>query len=304
MDPASKVRAFVDGFKPSLTAFSTCAVLFEIAVLAWLKRPWKVKPRLMSVACFLIASTAGGLFQYIVGYQVHAYVYRFRVFDFGFAWYGWVLCFLLIDSMFYVTHRMHHRVRLLWCVHSVHHSAEQFELTTGIRGSLFDTASQFAVYAWLPLVGIHPLMYVATDLIFKFLIFVYHTELVGRVGPLEHILVTPSAHRVHHGKNTKYLDRNYGGVFILLDKLLGTYQREEDHPEYGVRNKPATNNILDTQLGELAALWKDVVAAPSMASKLAYVLKPPGWRHDGRGETSEELREERGSMIPEVRNAA
>lgn len=179
---------------------------------------------------------------------------------------------------------------MLWCVHAVHHSAEQFELTTGIRGSFLDTASQFPVYAWFPLVGIHPLMYLVTDTAFKFLIFMYHTEMVGKLGFLEKIFVTPSNHRVHHGKNIKYLDRNYGGVFILLDRLLGTYHSEDEQPAYGIRNKPASHSLFKTQTGEFASLWRDIAAAPSLKNKLCYAFNPPGWRHDGSGETSDELR--------------
>jgi sterol desaturase/sphingolipid hydroxylase (fatty acid hydroxylase superfamily) len=289
MDPLSSVSAFEEFFKPAITAFSAFATLCEILLILYLRKPWNIKSRAMSIACFLIASNAGNFFYIAVAYHLHHYLYQFRLFDLGFSWYVWILCFILIDTMFYVTHRMHHRIRLLWCVHSVHHSAEQFELTTGIRGSFLDTATQFPVYAWLPLIGIHPLMYVVADTIFKFLIFIYHTEFIGRLGVLERIFVTPSSHRVHHGKDIKYLDRNYGGVFIFLDRWLGTHKEEEERPTYGVRNKPANYNIIKTQADEFVTLWRDVVAAPTPKDKLMYLFQPPGWRHDGPGETSEEL---------------
>lgn len=287
MDVIATFEAYI---KPSISVFALVVILSEVVALYLRKVPADVKTRKMNVACFVITSVGGGLFHAAVAYHIHSYVYRFRLFDLGFAWYAWLTCFLLIDAMFYVTHRMHHRIRLLWCVHSVHHSAESFELTTGIRGSLFDTASQFPVYAWLPLVGIHPMMYRVTDTVFKFLIFIYHTEFVQKLGFLEKIVVTPASHRVHHGTNIKYLDRNYGGVFILFDRWLGTYEPEDERPTYGVRKNPATSNVLKTQFGEFAALWRDVAAAPTLRDKFNYVIKPPGWRHDGQPETSEWLR--------------
>jgi len=290
MNSLSSVEAFEAVFKPTLSCFSTLAIATEIGLLLYLRRPWNYKSRAVSAACFVVTSVAGGLFHLTVAYHVHAFVWQYRLFDLGFAWYAWVICFLLIDAMFYVTHRMHHRVRLLWCVHHVHHSAEEFELITGIRGSFLDTATQFPVYAWLPLIGVHPLMYLVTDTAFKFMIFIYHTEFIGKLGVFEHVFVTPSAHRVHHGKNVAYLDRNYGGVLIWLDKVLGTYHSEQERPTYGVLNNTATYNIIRTQAGAFTDLWRDIAAAPSWKSKLLYAFNPPGWRHDGPGNTSEELR--------------
>lgn len=298
MDMFNSLEEFEKVFKPMLSIFSTLAILTEIGLILYRRQPWSIKSRGMNVLCFVVAAGSGGLFTATVAYHVHDFVYDYRLFDFGFAWYGWVLCFVLIDCMFYVTHRLHHRIRALWCVHSVHHSAEEFELTVGIRGSFLDTATQFPVYAWLPLVGIHPLMYLITDTAFKFLIFVYHTEFVKKLGVLEKVIVTPASHRVHHGKDVKYLDTNYGGVFIALDRLLGTYQPEEERPTYGVRNKPASYNIFKAQGGEFAALVRDVKRAPGLGNKLKYIFKPPGWRHDGPGETSDELKARQASELP------
>jgi sterol desaturase/sphingolipid hydroxylase (fatty acid hydroxylase superfamily) len=289
MDSLSSIEAFEAVFKPALSSVSTVAIITEIVLLLYLKKGWSFKSSTMSFGCFVVTAVSGALFHITVVYYLHGWVYEHRLFDLGFAWYGWVLCFLLIDAMFYITHRMHHEIRLLWCVHAVHHSAERFELPTGIRGSFLDTASQFPVYAWLPLVGIHPLMYLITDGAFKFLIFIYHTELIGKLGVLEKIFVTPANHRVHHGTNVRYLDRNYGGVFILFDRLLRTYQPEDEQPTYGVRNKSPSSSLFTTQTREFVSLWRDIVNAPSLRAKLLYALKPPGWRHDGTGETAKDL---------------
>ena len=290
MDTITNIEAFNAVFKPTLSVISTFAIVVEIVLIFYLKLHWNLRSTAISFGCFVITAASGALFHITVAYHLHSYLYEYRFFDLGFTWWAWMLCFLLIDIMFYVTHRMHHRIRLLWCVHSVHHSAEDFQLPTGIRGSFLDTTTQFPVYAWLPLIGIHPLMYIVTDTAFKFLIFLYHTELIGKLGFLEKIFVTPSNHRVHHGKNIKYIDRNYGGVFIWLDKWLGTYQVEEERPVYGVRNKTASTSLFKTQTREFVDLWKDVSTAPSFWVKLGYIFLPPGWKHDGPGETSGELR--------------
>lgn len=279
MDTLSSIEAFESVFKPSLSAISACAIVLELALIFYLKKAWDFKSTATSFACFAITMLSGALFHITVVYYIHGFLYEYRVFDLGFAWYGWVICFVLIDLMFYITHRMHHRIRVLWCVHSVHHSAEEFQLPVGIRGSFLDTASQFPVYAWLPLIGIHPLMYLITDTLFKFLIFLYHTELIGKMGVMDKVFVTPSNHRVHHASNSQYIDKNYGGVFIIADRVLGTFEPESEKPAYGIRGKTATNNVLEIQTREFASLWRDIIEAPSLREKLLYIVKPPGWRH-------------------------
>ncbi|MCP4922286.1 MAG: sterol desaturase family protein [Proteobacteria bacterium] len=198
--------------------------------------------------------------------------------DVGFEWWVWVGCFVVNDAMFYVSHRAGHEVRVLWAVHCVHHSPKHYDLTTGIRGSLFGVFTAFPFVAWIPLLGIHPLVFLIVDRVFKFYGLAYHTEAIGKLGWLDRWLITPSVHRVHHATNPQYLDRNYGGFFLGFDRLLGTWTPEEDEPVYGLTKDWNGTTVWDCQTHELRDLWRDVRSARSLGDAIRFALKPPGWR--------------------------
>lgn len=173
-----------------------------------------MRSRRLGVVCGLLGFGAEAAAHATFAWLILNAVYQHRLFDLGFGATAWLLCFVLNDLMFYVSHRAQHRIRLLWAVHLVHHSARHYDLTTGVRGSVFGVLATFPFYAWIPLVGIHPLVFLFVDRLFKFYGLAYHTEFVRRLGPLEAVLVTPSSHRVHHAVNDGYIDRNYGcGTF-------------------------------------------------------------------------------------------
>ncbi len=141
----------------------------------------------------------------------------------------------------------------------------------------------------LPLLGF-PVWMVLTaqgwSLIYQFWL---HTELVGRLGPLEAVMNTPSHHRVHHGKNIPYLDRNHAGIFIIWDRLFGTFAPEQEHVRYGLTKDITSFNPVIIGTHELVAITRDVVRAPTLAAKLGYLFAPPGWSHDGTSKTAREL---------------
>jgi alkylglycerol monooxygenase len=152
----------------------------------------------------------------------------------------WLIAFVGIDLGFYWWHRLSHVVNVMWGVHVVHHHSEDFNLSVALRQPAFELATAIWFYAPLALLGVPAPVWVTMYALNLFFQFWVHTELVGRIGPLEGILNTPSAHRVHHGINPKYLDKNYGGIFMLWDRLFGTYQREEEPVVFGV-TKPLRN---------------------------------------------------------------
>lgn len=288
---AEQLETFSAYFSPALYTFGISAIILETLIFALQRKPRDKKSRWLGIACGALSFGGGYVFYTLVMYGVQSWIYQYRIFDLGFAWYAWVICFFVNDILFYVSHRFQHEVRLFWCVHVVHHSPKHYDLTTGIRGSAFDALFHFPFFFWVPLLGIHPLIYIILDTGFKFIGLAYHTEFVQKLGLLDKILVTPSNHRVHHGSDVKYLDRNYGGFFIFWDKFFGSYQHEEEKPTYGIRKNWHGYNVIDCQLHEFADLWRDVRNAPSFKDKLRYLYMPPGWRHDGTGKTSEQLRE-------------
>jgi sterol desaturase/sphingolipid hydroxylase (fatty acid hydroxylase superfamily) len=194
---------------------------------------------------------------------------------------AWALLFVADDLAFYLYHRYSHEIRLLWASHVVHHSSEHYNLSTALRQPWVPmTALPF----WLPLAlaGFPPWMIVLAQswsLIYQFGL---HTERVGRLWrPLEAVLNTPSHHRVHHGANALYLDRNYGGILIVWDRLFGTFQRETERVRYGLTTNIATFNPLRVAGHEWLAIWADVRRAASWRERVGYLLRGPGWTPDG-----------------------
>ena len=211
--------------------------------------------------------------------------YEFRLFDLGTG--AWVFAAALVadDFCYYWFHRVHHEVRVLWAAHVNHHSSRHFNLSTALRQP-WTTFARPLFHLPLPLLGFDPLLAMTVhslNLIYQFWI---HTELVGRLGPLEWVLNTPSHHRVHHGRNVRYLDRNHGGILIVWDRLFGTFEPESERVDYGLTRNLASFDPLRIAFHEWAALARDLRGARDWREALRFALRPPGWRPDGGGERS------------------
>jgi sterol desaturase/sphingolipid hydroxylase (fatty acid hydroxylase superfamily) len=209
----------------------------------------------------------------------------------------WFLLLLAEDFLYYWLHRWDHEIRLFWAVHVTHHSSEHLNFTVGFRSSVFQPLYRFVYFIPLALLGFKPLdivfMYSATQI---WGIFV-HTELIGKMGWLEYILVTPSHHRVHHASNPRYLDKNMGMFLIIWDQLFGTFQPELGPEEYqptryGLTKPMEKTGPTDIVFHEWQAIGKDVARQDiGLKEKWNYVFGPPGWSHDGSRQTSEQMRE-------------
>jgi len=221
-----------------------------------------------------------------------AWVYEHRLANLGQidqAW-SWIVLLFAEDLTYYWFHRLHHEVRFLWAAHVVHHSSERFNLSTALRQPLLTPFTGPIFWAPLALVGFPPVMILtaqAWSLLYQFWI---HTEAVDRLGPVEWIMNTPSHHRVHHGANVEYLDRNHAGIFIIWDRFFGTYQREGDRVVYGLTKNIESFNLARVGFHDVVAMVKDVQRAPTLRAKLGYILAPPGWSHDGSSQTATQLR--------------
>ena len=221
---------------------------------------------------------------------IQLFLYEHRLFDLGAAWWVWVLCFFAEDFAYYWFHRGSHEVRFLWAAHVNHHSSERYNLSTALRQS-WTTPFTTALFYWpLPLLGFHPVMILtctAVSLLYQFWI---HTELIDRMGWFERLFNTPSHHRVHHGSNVEYLDRNHGGILILWDRLFGTFEPERAPVHYGLTKNIETFNPVEIAFHEWKALARDVHQADSWGAALGYLLRPPGWSPDGATQTAAEMR--------------
>lgn len=196
------------------------------------------------------------------------------------AWWVWLLAFVLYDFCYYWLHRLGHERNVLWAAHSVHHQSEEYNLTTALRQTSSGFIFSWIFYLPLALVGVPPVVFITVaslNLLYQFWV---HTRHIAKLGWLEWVLITPSNHRVHHAQNPAYLDRNYGGVFILWDRLFGTYQ-EEDPAEpvvFGVTTPLASWNPLWANLQFYAQLWHDARRADNVWDKLRIWFMPTGWR--------------------------
>jgi sterol desaturase/sphingolipid hydroxylase (fatty acid hydroxylase superfamily) len=210
---------------------------------------------------------------YIAVYET----YRFTEWSTSNVWL-WVLALVLYDLCYYWAHRMGHEVNILWASHVVHHSSEYYNLSTALRQSSTGWLLGWAFYLPLAVLGIPWQMLIVVGLIDLLYQYWVHTELVGRLGWLDRVLVTPSNHRVHHGQNDYCIDKNYGGILILWDRLFGTFadEREGEKIVYGIRKALRSFNPIWGNLHYYVDLWRASVAAPGWRAKLGVWVAPPG----------------------------
>lgn len=201
------------------------------------------------------------------------------------AWWIWPLAILAVDLASYAMHRYHHALNLTWGVHSVHHSSEEFTITTGARSSIAEPLVNVISGAYLILVVPALLGIPVEAAVVAWFVKVgwgvaVHTRCIDKLGPLEWILATPSHHRVHHAINPRYRDKNYGFVTILWDKLFGTFQRElaTEPPVFGTTNPPRSYHPIVVGFHELATIWRAAVATRRWRDKLRIWIMPAGWR--------------------------
>jgi sterol desaturase/sphingolipid hydroxylase (fatty acid hydroxylase superfamily) len=212
----------------------------------------------------------------LVGYAaLYAYVAPWHLPATG--WYTWVIAILGVDLLYYAYHRMAHRVRLFWATHQAHHSSQYFNFATALRQK-WNISGDVVLRALLPLFGIPPWMVFASfsiNLVYQFWI---HTERIGKLWrPIEFVFNTPSHHRVHHGMDQQYLDKNYGGILIVWDRLFGSFAPETFRPHYGLTKQVDTFNVWTLQTHEYVAIARDLRRARRWRDRFGYTFGPPGW---------------------------
>lgn len=187
------------------------------------------------------------------------------------------LALLVCDFTYYWEHRMAHEVRLLWTQHAVHHSSRQMNILVSIRFGPFESFASALFHFPLIFLGFPPaLVFFGIIVVLAYQTWL-HTELIGRLGPLEGALNTPANHRVHHGCDDKYIDKNYGGILIIWDRLFGTFQREEETPQYGLKRDFDSVNPISVWLSEWPGLYRDLKSARTFGDVWMFLFGPPGW---------------------------
>ena len=232
------------------------------------------------------------IFTKIIILAVFLFLYKFRFFTIPFVWWAWLILLFAEDFCYYWFHRISHESRLFWASHVVHHSSQKYNLSTALRQTW--SGSFYTFIFWFPLIiiGFHPIMVLvqmSISLIYQYWI---HTELINKMPKwFEAVFNTPSHHRVHHATNPQYLDRNHAGIFIIWDRLFKTFEPEVEKPVYGLVTNINTYNPIKIAFLEWKNMLKDFYSSKtSLKNKFKYLIKPPGWKHDGTSILSTDLR--------------
>ncbi|MEM7779651.1 MAG: sterol desaturase family protein [Pseudomonadota bacterium] len=203
---------------------------------------------------------------------------NFVSWTFPITWWTVALALLAADFAYYWEHRIAHEVRLFWTQHAVHHSSRHMNTTVAIRFGPFEGAISAALHFPLILIGFPAeLVFFGIITVLAYQVWI-HTELIGKLGVLDDILNTPANHRVHHACDDKYIDKNYGGILIIWDRIFGTYQREEEAPNYGLKRDFDSVNPLVVWFSELPRFFSDIANARSLREALMFAFGPPGWK--------------------------
>ncbi|TGK23666.1 sterol desaturase family protein [Leptospira stimsonii] len=191
---------------------------------------------------------------------------------------GWIFVFLAVDFVYYWFHRATHEINFLWACHVTHHSSEEFNLSVALRQSSFQRIFEYAFNLTIAFFGVPWQAFLFAHGILKIYQFWVHTRLIGKLGFLEEILVTPSHHRVHHGRDPKYIDKNHGGILIFWDRIFGSFAREEEEPIYGLTKPVTTFDPVYTNLHVYEEMGELIGKAKTWKDKILILLKAPGWR--------------------------
>lgn len=271
-------------------------ILLMVAEVLWVRFGGRGEYEWRDTATSLVMGFGSTIASLITGGAIIASAYwlhQFAFLDLGWHWWVFALCILADDLAYYVFHRSAHRVRWFWAAHVIHHSSQHYNLSTALRQTWTGFIALGFIFRMPLFLVFDPAMVLfasAINLVYQFWI---HTEVVGRMPRwFEAVMNTPSHHRVHHATNPRYLDKNYAGMFIIWDRMFGTFEPErDDEPcRYGIVKNLGSFNVLWTAFHEWIGIAKDVWYAPTWAARWNYMVKPPGWSHDGSRDTSETIK--------------
>lgn len=287
--------------------FFIAAILIELTWIAVKGRGGRYETRDAVTSLVMGAgSVASGILLGFIAWGFFMVLWQITPLDLGTSWWVVLLCFVLDDLRYYWVHRFGHRIRWVWASHVNHHSSQHYNLTTALRQTWSGTFTFMMVMrAPLILLGFHPAMVLfagGLNLIYQFWI---HTEAIGKLPRwVEAVMNTPSHHRAHHGRNPRYLDCNYAGVFIIWDRMFGTFvpEIESDKVDYGLVHNLGTFNPLRVAFHEWIGMLRDMTQPGlTLRERVKYAVLPPGYSHDGSRQTSEQIKEDHLRANPQDR---
>lgn len=211
-----------------------------------------------------------------VAFVVYSYFEQFSIFELGYQWWVYGLCFLGGELIYYFFHRLGHETQLFWASHVTHHTSLKYNFSIALRIPLQAT-HKFLFWVPLAVIGFDPLMIIFVDALSMIYAFFVHTETIGKLGAIEWVFNTPSHHRVHHSSNVKYLDKNFGRVLIIWDRLFRTFQEEIEKPQYGITKNVTTTNPIRLTFHEYGKTFFLLSKSTSIKQAFQYMFNCPGW---------------------------
>src|SRR5215203_590113 len=264
--------------KPTLIAIPFIDLM--IAIEAWFSRRgqrgfYETKDAWNNILIGFVSVGFGAIFALFIG-SIYVFAYEIAPYKFpADMWWTWAILFFVDDFVYYWFHRASHESRLFWNFHVVHHSSENYNLSVAVRQSWFSGILHWVFYAPIMLLGFAPWMFALMhgfNLIYQFWI---HTRFVNRMGVLEYVLNTPSHHRVHHGVNNPYLDKNYAGVLIIWDRMFGSFVEETEEPRYGIIKPVNSYNPLWINMHAWVEMWQAMRERKTISAKLRCIFSSP-----------------------------
>jgi sterol desaturase/sphingolipid hydroxylase (fatty acid hydroxylase superfamily) len=216
---------------------------------------------------------------------LHFYLYQYKIFELSGMlplWLFWIMTFVVIDLVFYIYHRMSHRIRFLWAIHLSHHSSEEMNFAVSFRQAWFGPISKIPFFMVLPLLGFDPTIIAAAGVISTLWGIVGHTQIIGKLGFIEWVFNTPSHHRVHHGSNKQYIDKNYGNLLIIWDRMFGTFEPEEEPVKFGLVNNVNTYNPAKITFMAWSSMIDDIKKKKNLSEMLSTIMEPPNTQADNK----------------------
>ena len=247
------------------------------------EKVYRLNDAITNISCG-ITQQITGVFMKIFSIAGYQYIFEhFALFNISPTWLNLIILFIAVDFCYYWSHRMSHQINLFWGSHVVHHQSEDYNFSVALRQSSFQVIWASFFYLPLAFVGFDTISFITMNALVTVYQFWIHTEKIGKLGAFEYVFNTPSHHRVHHGRDPKYIDKNHAGVFIIWDKLFGTFQQEEEKPTYGITTPVNSWNPVWVNFQHYAAMFKQITTIRSFSDKLKFVFKKPGWLPDYLG---------------------
>lgn len=268
----------METINPTVIAIPFFALMIGIEAFVAYRRGqhfYEAKDAVNNIFIGFVSVAFGAFFGLFIG---AAYLFAYEVAPFKFpadAWWSWVILFFVDDFAYYWFHRVSHESRLFWNFHVVHHSSEQYNLSVAVRQSWFGGIAHWMFYIPIMFLGFAPWMFALMhgfNLIYQFWI---HTKLVDKLGPFEFIFNTPSHHRVHHGVNEHYIDKNYAGVLIIWDRIFGSFVEEKEEPQYGITTPLSSYNPIYANTHAWSEMFQAIKRQKDLRSKIMCIFGPP-----------------------------